>query len=582
MTMILSDGERGVCVKKLMIFLASTLLFSSTATAENILFDTTNGRIDELKIDIVNPTSDEAYNNKLIDQIRKTLGLYPGDHVTEERIDFTLARIKRNPKLINTTYSVDTGVYGGVKIQVLLELQPNNPENSELGTGAGTQKKSFPILYDANGKFLKARLDLLGMYYANQNAWYGNPNTMLQGNPLVDGDTAGQGYNDWIESYVHTGLYGMYPITANTYTYAGLSAIGSFSGGQELFTDKTRSHLGIEDAYVGLVTGKTTEAGNRTVFNISAGRDRFTLGDGMLIVNTAANGGDRAALQSNARWAADFVAKAQVQYNRHRLEIFRVDPDELPILDTKTVINGINFQTNIQNADLGLSYLTVPKSNASYYMPDGSVLTREGLKVWDLRAHWKNTMANKSGVFLAGEYAQQTHDNFNMKAQAYSTEAGYSFPSIKYSPSFSYRYAKFSGDDPETKRYERWDPLFSGGNGEQWVQGINHFKIVQDSNLITHRFQLRFRPYQKIELVPQYWLFKADSNLNLGGNPALSFLQSKDYGKELNLSVKYFHSRNVYVQGHIAYTAPGDAVKLALDNQQKDWWSGMVFVRYAF
>jgi len=81
-------------------------------------------------------------------------------------------------KLINITYSVDTGVYGGVKIQVLLELQPNNPENSELGTGAGTQKKSFPILYDANGKFLKARLDLLGMYYANQNAWYGNPNTI--------------------------------------------------------------------------------------------------------------------------------------------------------------------------------------------------------------------------------------------------------------------------------------------------------------------------------------------------------------------------------------------------------------------
>jgi len=97
--MILSDGERGVCVKKLMIFLASTLLVSITATAENILFDTTNGRIDELKIDIVNPTSDEAYNNKLIDQIRKTLGLYPGDHVTEERIDFTLASIKRNPKL---------------------------------------------------------------------------------------------------------------------------------------------------------------------------------------------------------------------------------------------------------------------------------------------------------------------------------------------------------------------------------------------------------------------------------------------------------------------------------------------------
>lgn len=78
--------------------------------------------------------------------------------------------------------------------------------------------------------------------------------------------------------------------------------------------------------------------------------------------------------------------------------------------------------------------------------------------------------------------------------------------------------------------------------------------MVQDSNLIAHRFQLRLRPHQKIELVPQYWLFKADSTLNLGGNPALSNLQSKDYGQELNMTVKYFHSKQVYIHGHIAYT----------------------------
>jgi hypothetical protein len=199
-----------------------------------------------------------------------------------------------------------------------------------------------------------------------------------------------------------------------------------------------------------------------------------------------------------------------------------------------------------------------------------------------VRAHWNNTVANRGGIFLAGEYAQQTHDDFNMKAEAYSVEAGYSWPTVKYAPTFSYRYAKFTGDDPKTDRYERWDPLLSGGNGEQWVQGINHFKVVQDSNLISHRFQARFRPHQKIELVPQYWIFKADSELNLGGNPALSFLDSKDYGQELNLTFKYFYSRNIYVHGHIAYTKPGEAVKQALNGQDKDWWSTMMFVRYAF
>lgn len=584
MAMLFKGGltKKSFLIKGLIIAMASACILPSVAQAENILLETTSGRIDELRIEILNPTTDPAYNQKIIDQVRKTLGMYPGDHTTEEKIDFNLMRIKRNPNLANTSYTVESGVFGGVNVEIKLQLKSDTEQNLEKGVLLDQKSKSFPVLYDANGKFLKAKLELLGMYYANQNAWYGNSNAMLQGNPLVEGRPSGSGYEDWVEGFVHGGLYGMHPISESTYGYAGLSAIGSLSTGQELFTDKTRSHIGIEDAFVGLVTGKTTEAGNRTVLNLSAGREKFTLGDGMLIVNTASNGGERAALQSNARWSADFVGKAQLQYNRHRLEIFQVDPDELPILDTKTVINGINAQTNFQNTDLGLSYLTVPKSNASYYMPDGQKHTRDGLKVWDVRAHWKNTVANQAGVFLAGEYAQQTHDDFNMKAEAYSAEAGYSWPSVKYAPTFSYRYAKFTGDDPSTERYERWDPLFSGGNGEQWVQGINHFKVVQDSNLISHRFQARFRPHQKIELVPQYWIFKADSYLNLGGNPALSFLQSKDYGQELNLTLKYFYSRNVYVHGHIAYTQPGDAVKHALNGQEKDWWSSMVFVRYAF
>ncbi|MGQ9373603.1 alginate export family protein [Acinetobacter tandoii] len=575
-------NKKSFLIRGLIVALTTSFLVPSIGQAENILLETTNGRIDELRIEILNPTTDQAYNQKIIDQVRRTLAMYPGDHATEEKIDFNLIQVKKNPALATTSYTVESGVYGGVNIVIRLQLKSDAEQNLEQGILLNKERKVFPVLYDANGRFLKAKFELLGMYYANQNAWYGNPDAMLQSNPLIDGKSSGAGYADWVESFIYGGLYGMYPISDNTYSYAGLSAIGSFSTGQELFTDKTRSHLGVEDAFVGVVTGKTTEAGNRTVLNLSAGRERFSLGDGMLIVNTASNGGERAALQSNARWSADFVGKAQLQYNRHRLEIFQVDPDELPVLDTKTIINGINAQTNFQNTDLGLSYLTVPKSNASYYMPEGQKYTREGLKVWDVRAHWNNTVANRGGIFLAGEYAQQTHDDFNMKAEAYSVEAGYSWPTVKYAPTFSYRYAKFTGDDPKTDRYERWDPLLSGGNGEQWVQGINHFKVVQDSNLISHRFQARFRPHQKIELVPQYWIFKADSELNLGGNPALSFLDSKDYGQELNLTFKYFYSRNIYVHGHIAYTKPGEAVKQALNGQDKDWWSTMMFVRYAF
>jgi hypothetical protein len=114
------------------------------------------------------------------------------------------------------------------------------------------------------------------------------------------------------------------------------------------------------------------------------------------------------------------------------------------------------------------------------------------------------------------------------------------------------------------------------------VQGANHFKVVQDSNVIAHRLQARLRVAPKVEVVPQLWAFYADQTNNIGGNPALTFMTDDEYGYEANMTVKWFASRNVYVHGHIAYTVPGQSVTDALGGTEKDWLSAMVFVRYAF
>jgi hypothetical protein len=168
-----------------------------------------------------------------------------------------------------------------------------------------------------------------------------------------------------------------------------------------------------------------------------------------------------------------------------------------------------------------------------------------------------------------------------MQANAAYLEAGYTFADSPWTPSVGYRLSYFSGDDPATATYERWDPLLSGGNGEQWVQGSNHFKVVQDSNVIAHRIQARMRPSPKVEIVPQLWAFYADSLNNIGGNPALTFLGDTEYGYEANVTVKWFASRNLYVHGMLAYTVPGEAVDLALDDPG-NWLGLMFFLRYAF
>lgn len=539
-------------------------------------------RVTAVEVKIANPGTDGPLNNRAADCVRRAVALFPGDTYSEERLTFALGATRRCGMVANVTSNLAFGS-GGLVVQLDVTLGPG-ADKAERGAllkgGAG----DFPLLFDRDGTVVKAKLEALALYYGNNNAWYGKPDQMLSGNPLVEGRPAGRGYDGWVEGFVHYGVYGITPINENISFYGGVSAITATSVGQELFTEKTRTHTGVEDAYVGIVGGRTTPAGDRYVVNLSAGRQRFTLASAFLIANTAANGQDRAALQANARWSADMVGLAQFAFNSTKVEAFYVDPDELPLLDSKTAISGVNLEfAPVKGLNVGASYLAVPRSNAAYFGPAGTPIgAREGLRVYDLRFTYAPRPAGARGPFFGGELALQTHDDISMRATAGYAEIGYDFADATWRPSVSYRISHFSGDDPNTRRYERWDPLLSGGNGEQWVQGVNHFKVVQDSNVTAHRAQMRLRPSPKIEIVPQAWVFRADTLNNIGGNPALSVMSNDDYGYELNVTAKWFASRNIYVQGHVAYTRPGDAVQTALGGQADDWLSVMAFVRYAF
>jgi hypothetical protein len=539
--------------------------------------------VEEIRVEIANPSAHKALNDRVTDTFRTTLALYPGDRYSEDQAAFAISRTRRSPDVADITYEYALGPGGGLIVTFTITLGKGPGAETGRGFLISSSSADLPVLYDRDGTYVRVKLEALSLYYGNDNAWYGRPDMMLAGNPLVKGEPAGEGYDDWLEGYVHYGLYGITPLSDNFYVYGGLSGITSGSRGQELFTDFTRGYTGVEDAYAGFITGKTDEKGNRLAFNFSAGRQRFTLANGFLFANTAANGDERAALQANARWASDMLVQGQFVYNNTRLSLFYLDPDELPVVDSKSKYVGANLQGRpLPGLMLAASYIHSPESDFGYFGPDGQPIgTREGLSVFDARFTYSPKPAGLTGPFIGGEAALQTHSEFDMLASAGYAEAGYRLPELPWSPVLSYRLSYFSGDDPDTGTYERWDPLLSGGNGEQWVQGANHFKIVQDSNVIAHRFQGSFRPLPAVELVPQFWIFQADSENNIGGNPALSVLDGHDYGYEANMTVKWFASRNWYVHGHVAYTWPGEAVQDALDGDYKDWFSAMLFVRYA-
>jgi len=177
-----------------------------------------------------------------------------------------------------------------------------------------------------------------------------------------------------------------------------------------------------------------------------------------------------------------------------------------------------------------------------------------------------------NGLWLQGEYAHQWNNHFDMAANAAWGQIGYTLQDLPWTPTLSYRYAYFSGDNPDTSAFERFDPLLSGGSPDTWIQGANLVKLYQNSNLITHQAVLRLRPSQRFDLSLQYIHLAASQLNNLGGTQVLSFLDSANIGQEITLTGRYNLSRNflVYASGSVAF--PGAAIQQIVDENPGPWY----------
>lgn len=547
-------------------------------------------RITAINFVYTNAPADSTKSGDLADlktQIETAFKLYPQTHFSSFFADYYTSQINLLPAVEKAMLDVGLSSEGGVEVTLRVVLTPTSASGSASLPKSARQSmftdlSNFPVLYSSKRTFLTLKFSASQMAYSNNNAWFAQPEAITNGNPLAT-KPSGAGYSAWLEGFAAAGVYGITKIIPkiNLHIYGGVNYLASFSAGPELFTDKARFYGDLEEAYVGFIGGGRTRAGHIYRYNALYGRKQFVLGDGWLIINTSMNGDNRAGLQINPRWAAKNVFQVGFLYDRLFVQIFRLEPNELPILTSNTVLQGVNLELgNKDKMLIGASYINSPRSNFKYYLPTGEVHTREGLQLVNLR-FYKNAAPKIGGWFAKAEVGYEWNSNFDMSALAFYAEAGWTFGGTALSPSLSYRYAYFGGDNPASNSYNRWDALYTGGTGEQWVQGSNMYKMVQNSNEETHRLQLTINPARKLQLVSQLWLFYAPQFNNLGGNPALSVMQSKFYGAEINVTLKYFQSNHWYFHLNTAYTLPGGVIR---DNVQgtRDWFCLMAFARYSF
>ncbi len=523
--------------------------------------------IELVYVHLMNPTADEAQNESLERQIAETFTIRPGAAFNELVAETAVAKVRELPfvwAVEYRLYSVSGGRQVAVALLVTLRVEEEAPPPAAAGAFATRKLGDLPLLWQDDRSLLKLIFNPAFGVYADREAWVGNPGAFVG---LPDQSrTLGV-----VEGGVELGIGGITRIgSSNAYVYGAASYIGSTTQGRDIFTsDGSRAHGEVEDLYGGLLVAGS---GTSRSFHLSVGRQKFSLNRNLLIghVLGASNGGERAASNLSPRNAYDMTVDARLQWGDITLQAWFADPNELPAADTRSQYAGLNFKyNNNRSTDISVTLLGVARSDARYPVPDGPPRSREGLRAVNPRVRWTSAFG-ASGLWFEGEWAHQWHTDFDMAADGWGLWAGYTLEETAWKPGFLYRYAIFTGDDPNTTTYERFDAL-TGGVQRDWAQGMDMIKIAVNRNLRTHRFEVSVKPLDSLDVSIDYYYFTADTLNNLGGQRPVSTYGAEYLGQEITPTLQWMVNRHLFVQSLFSLVIPGRGLSEVLPEPTGTW-----------
>lgn len=532
--------------------------------------------VDGLDLEVTGTTGDLARDDAITGGIRSRLGIRAGDRIGQIALDTIVGKLQTTPGIGSARARLVPAAGDATRVRVAVEvtLAPDTGVAADpTGMLAGEGLAGFPVIWRSETGGLRFILNGGAGVFTDGNPWFGNPDAFTLGNPLVQDPSAGADTGDriaWFEQWIEGGLAGAVQLgDSNAAVYGALTAIAPFSTGQDIFRDDTRSTVDVEKAYAGIVW---SDPARELSFNLSLGRQNYTLNDGFLISQFGSqwNAGPRPGIYMAPRTTHDFAAVGTVKAGDWTVTGFYLDPNEYEPFESDTTVAGANLRYNFTESFFAdASVFAVPESKTRYAAPSGPVGTREGLTTYAAHVRWADR-ERAPGLWVEGEIAHQRHSDFEMDAWAGYATVGYLARDLPWTPSLSYRVSGFTGDDPSTSTYERFDALYSGGLGE-WLQGISLGKVLRPENRISHRVRLNVAPNPRLNLTLDYVLHSADELNNIGANPAIAQLSSRDLGQEVQFVTRWAVSDQLYFLGVAAMAFPGDAIRDAAGGDADNW-----------
>lgn len=299
----------------------------------------------------------------------------------------------------------------------------------------------------------------------------------------------------WWEGYLKFGVTAEAKLSPRRTAYGGLSFVASGTLKEDAFTAGNTGRVTLENAYAGIHF-----SGGKTTSDFSVGAQPYRIGTGMLVSNGASNGFERGALKLGPRKAFAMTAIGRVSRKNYRLEGFYVDANELPDKDSNTQIAGAHlaWEPNDKHK-LGLAYGRVISSNAPYPQAGSNdnfgiptIINggRRGLSFIQAYGKWVPLEKKESQFWLGADLAYEWNRRIDLQAYGGRVEVGYKLKEKRFKPSLKYSFQLFSGDDPKTKRLERFDPLFYEGSPDAWSTGNKSSMVFINTNVNSHQVQL--------------------------------------------------------------------------------------------
>ena len=193
---------------------------------------------------------------------------------------------------------------------------------------------------------------------------------------------------------------------------------------------------------------------------------------------------------------------------------------------------------------------------------------------------------------FTGEFAYQWNDRIDLEAWAGRATAGYTFTNLPWSPNLTIGYQSFSGDDPDTTRLERFDPLYYQGSPSAWATGSKSASTFINSNVRAFTAALRMQPTRRDTLTLRYAHIRANelnSPVQFGqatrvdaSGVVVSGVSDAHLADDIFLEYSRIINPNTFLSAGLSVSFPGAGIDEVVGSSAKPWTGGFINVVFNF